>query len=114
MTTLTGLPPWSGWVKANMHSEPCRGRLARASEDGPAAAEPCMQLSSTTLWILPVSKVTPGAAEYGLAREIPSLDPDGHSMAMPARVSSVSGTSMAASMRFAFRRAAIASAVGSE
>ena len=67
-----------------------------------------MQLSTTTLWIVPVSKVTPGAAEYGLAREMPSLLPEGHSIAIAARVSRVSGISTAARMRFAFRRAAIA------
>ncbi len=57
-----------------------------------------MQPSTTTLWILPVSKVTPGAAEYGLASEMPSLLPDGHSMAIAARVSKVSGTRTAARM----------------
>jgi hypothetical protein len=57
-----------------------------------------MQFSTTTLWILPVSNVTPGAAEYGLDREMPSLLPEGHSMAMAASVNSVSGTRTAARM----------------
>jgi hypothetical protein len=73
-----------------------------------------MQFSVATLWMVPVSKVTPGAAEYGLARDMPSLLPEGQSIAMPASVSRVSGMSTAARIRFARRRAAIACGVGSE
>lgn len=73
-----------------------------------------MQLPVSTLWIVPVSKVTPGAVEYGLASEMPSLLPEGQSAAIPARVSSATGISTKARMRFALLRAAIACGVGSE
>ena len=49
-----------------------------------------------------------------MSEEVPSSLPEGQSIAIPARVRSVSGISTAARMRFAFRRAAIACGVGSE
>ena len=67
MTTLTGLPPLSGSVKANVQLEPwgcwpdpCCGRPPCPCS---WVATPCMQFSVATFLMVPVSKVTPGAVE---------------------------------------------------
>ena len=63
MTTLTGLPPWSGSVNAKVHSDPCCGAASAPGRSLLGAAS--MQLPVTTRWIFPVSNVTPGAAGRG-------------------------------------------------
>ncbi len=66
MTTLTGLPPLSGSVKAKVHSEPCLRRLAGGVPPARRlGAVGRMQLPVTTRWILPVSNVTPGRRRIG-------------------------------------------------
>src|SRR5450830_1032763 len=113
ITTLTGLPPRSGSVYANVHCEPCGWACDWDCDWAGDWATASMQFPTTTRWILPVSKVTPGAAAYGLASVSPSLLPEGQSRTIATTVRRVRGTRTAARIKLAFLRAASARGVGS-